>query len=343
MHQNTRRNFLRQSSLALGGAALFAHPRVRRVLGSSAPAESTHVRTAFSWIPAAEWGSWYLAEANGDFSANGIDSELLHGGPNTPAVSQIMAGGGAEIGLAADELELINSNAEGSDYVIMAASYQRSPFGYCWLAETPISEPADLVGKRIGGVQGDQIRIDAVFKINGLDADYEFVPMSFDPQPLLDGEMDLMTCYVTNQPVSMRMQGHDVTAVTFSDFGLTTYGDVIFASKKWLDDNRDTAVRYMRGLIAGAEALVADPESMIPIMMDNYGADAELDEEFETAANLEFIKLMQNDFTDANGLLAIDLDFVRDSVFPAYEAAGTADMPEIDELYDVTIAQDARA
>ena len=111
--QPTRRTFLRQSSLALGGAALLAQPRVRRVLTSSAPAESTHVRTAFSWIPAAEWGSWYLAEANGDFSANGIDSELLHGGPNTPAVSQIMAGGGAEIGLAADELELINSNAEG--------------------------------------------------------------------------------------------------------------------------------------------------------------------------------------------------------------------------------------
>ncbi len=52
---------------------------------------------------------------------------------------------------------------------------------------------------------------------------------------------------------------------------------------------------------------------------------------------------MQNDFTDANGLLAIDLDFVRDSVFPAYVAAGTTDLPDIDVLYDVTIAQDARA
>ena len=116
----------------------------------------------------------------------------------------------------------------------------------------------------------------------------------------------------------------------------------MFASKKWLDANRDVAVRYFRGLIAGADAIVADPDSMIPIMMENYGADAELDEEFETAANVEFIKLMQNDFTDANGLLAIDLDFVRDSVFPAYVAGGTA-VPDIDVLYDVTIAQDARA
>ena len=39
------------------------------------------MRTAFSWIPAAEWGSWYLAEANGDFSANGIDAELFTAAP----------------------------------------------------------------------------------------------------------------------------------------------------------------------------------------------------------------------------------------------------------------------
>ncbi len=343
MPQPTRRTFLQQSSLALGGLALLgARPRLVRGLVGTTPPPAAKVRTAFSWIPTSEWGSWYLAEAKGFFEQNGIDSELIHGGPNTPAVAQIMAGGGAEIGIAADELELINSNAEGSDYVIMAASYQRSPFGYCWLTETPISGPADLVGKRIGGVQGDQIRIDAVFKINGLDADYEFVPMSFDPQPLVDGEMDAMTCYVTNQPISLRMQGHDVTAVTFSDFGLTTYGDVIFASHAWLEKNRDVAVRYFRGLIAGADALVADPDSMIPIMIDNYGQDVELDEEFERAANVEYIKLMQSDFTDANGLLAIDLDFVRNSVYPAYQAAGTTDLPDIDTLFDTSIAIDAR-
>ena len=81
-------------------------------------------------------------------------------------------------------------------------------------------------------------------------------------------------------------------------------------------------MRYFRGLIAGADALVADPDSMIPIMMENYGADAELDEEFETEANVEYIKLMQNDFTDANGLLAIDLDFVRELGVPGLRGGG---------------------
>ena len=96
MHQPTRRTFLRQSSLALGGDRPVGPPAGTprpRQLGAG----REHPRAHRVQLDArGEWGSWYLAEANGDFSANGVDSELFHGGPNTPAVSQILAGGGAE-------------------------------------------------------------------------------------------------------------------------------------------------------------------------------------------------------------------------------------------------------
>jgi ABC-type nitrate/sulfonate/bicarbonate transport system substrate-binding protein len=366
----SRRHFINRSTHALGGIALLGtagqllaacggdddddtastQPSATTGAGAattvapatSAAGETVEVRTAFSWIPAAEWGNWYLGESMGFFKANNITSTLLHGGPNTPAVSQLVASGGAEIGLAADELEVIKANAEGSDYVILAASYQRSPFGYTWLAETPISGPADIVGKRIGGVQGDQIRIDAIFKINGLPVDYEFVPMSYDPQPLVDGEMDIITSYVTNQPIALGMQGVETKTATFSDWGFTTYGDVIFAPREWVAANRDAAVRYFRALIAGADANLADPAATIPVMMSTYGADAELDEAFETKANVEYVKLMESDYTKANGLLAIDLDFVTTKVYPAYEAAGETNLPDVASLFDLSVAQDAR-
>ena len=62
------------------------------------------MRTAFNWIPAPSGARGTSPRRTADSAANGIESELLHGGPNTPAVSQIIAGGGAEIGLASDEL-----------------------------------------------------------------------------------------------------------------------------------------------------------------------------------------------------------------------------------------------
>ena len=120
MEHTTRRQFINRSSRAAGGIALLgASSRFLLACGSdeddsaataatAGAAPPATVRSAFSWIPDVEWASWYMAESQGFFTANAIESTLLHGGPNTPAVSQVIAGGGAEIGLAADELELIN-------------------------------------------------------------------------------------------------------------------------------------------------------------------------------------------------------------------------------------------
>ncbi len=147
----------------------------------------------------------------------------------------MLAAGDADIGVASDELQLIQANKEGADFVILGAMYQRSPNGMVWLADTQIATAKDLVGKRLGLTTGDEIRVNAIFKINGLEPDYETVPMSFDPQPLIDGDADAITCYVTNQPIQLQLQGIANKSLPNSDFGLKAYGDVLFASKKYVD------------------------------------------------------------------------------------------------------------
>ena len=56
------------------------------------------MRTAFNWVPDVEWSAWYLADPNGLFAAHGVEVEFVHGGPNTPAVAQVVAAGQADIG-----------------------------------------------------------------------------------------------------------------------------------------------------------------------------------------------------------------------------------------------------
>jgi len=322
-------------------SASSAAPGTTAAAGTTPAEPLGTVGTQFSWVPDIEWAAWYLAEANGYFAARGVESVLGHGGPNTPAVVQVLASGEGNIGLSGDELEILKANQTGADYVAIAAMYQRSPFGYCWLTETEISTAEDLVGKRIGGVQGDQIRIDAVFEVNGLPVDYEFVPMSFDPQPLVDGEMDVITAYVTNQPVQLGLQGIDASAAPFSDFGLKSYGDVIFASRAYLDANRELVVAYLAGLLDGVDANRADPMEVIPILVEQYGADAEIDEEYAVAGNPAYIALMDSDFTEANGLLSIDPVYLENEVWPGLEAAGETDLPDVASFVDTTFLADA--
>ena len=301
------------------------------------------VGTQTNWVPDIEWAAWYLAEENGHFAKYNVTSKLAHGGPNTPAAVQLLAAGDGNVGISSGELDIIRANAEGSDYVIIAAMYQRNPLGLTWMKGTKINSAADLVGKRIGGPQGDNVTFEAVLKINKLPLDYTYVPMSFDPQPLVDGEMDVIISYVTNQPISLRLQGHEVEAKPYSDFGLPSYGDILFASKAWIADNRDLLVRYLAGLLLGVDDNRADPKAAIPLLVEKYGSDTEIDVDYATAAGPEYIKLMDSDFTDKNGLLSVDPDKMKNEVLPGLKAAGNTDLPTVDELLDVSIMKDAHA
>ncbi len=339
----SRRAFLSSSARVVGGLTLVSAVPLFSACGGGGGTVAGTVGSVFNWVPDIEWSAWYLAEEKGYFAERNVTSELIHGGPNTPAVVQVIAGGDGQVGLSASELDIIRANQEGSDYVVFAAMYQRNPLGYTWLATTEINSAEDLIGKRIGAPQGDQVQIEAVFKINDLPVDYVFVPMSFDPQPLVDGEMDVIVSYVTNQPIQLALAGHEVKSAPYSDFGLPSYGDILFASRAWIDENRDLLVQYTAALLSGVDDNRADPMEVIPILVEKYGADAEINEEYAVAANPAYIALMDSDFTDANGLLSVDPDKMGNEILPGLVAAGETELPTVDEFLDTSILKDAHA
>jgi ABC-type nitrate/sulfonate/bicarbonate transport system substrate-binding protein len=153
--------------------------------------------------------------------------------------------------------------------------------------------------------------------------------------------MDAIASYVTNQPIQLTLAGYDVTAKPYSDLGLPSYGDILFASKAWVDSNRELVVAYLAGLLEGAEANIADPTASLPILLESYGADAEIDEEYAAKANPEYIALMTGPFTEANGLLSVDPARMGDEVLPALETAGTTDLPSVEEFLDTSLLEEA--
>ncbi len=333
-HRITRRK-LTATLAAVATAGLLAACAAPAGTSESAVDDSP-VRFAVNWVADVEWASLYVGESEGYFEDEGVSIEIVHGGPNTPAVAQVLAAGQADIGIASDELQLIKANEEGADYVVIGAMYQQSPSSYTWLSSTDISTAEDLVGKRIGGIQGDQIRIDALFKINDLEPDYTFVPMSYDPQPLVDGEVDVITSYATNQPIQLRQAGTDVTDQTFSEFGLKAYGDVIFASRAYLEENEDKVIAALKALIAATEANMADPSIAVDLTVNEYAKDSGLDEAFATEANDGYISFIESDYTDANGILSVDPEYMENEVFAGYLAAGETDLPDVADFVDTS-------
>ena len=155
--------------------------------------------------------------------------------------------------------------------------------------------------------------------------------------------MDVIISYVTNQPIQLRLAGHEAEAKPYSDFGLPSYGDILIASKSWIDENRDLLVRYVAGLLGGVEDNRADPEGRHPDPGREVRERRRDQRGVRHRGQPGVHALMDSDFTEANGLLSVDPDKMENEVLPGLEAAGATDLPSVDELLDVTIVKDAHA
>jgi hypothetical protein len=95
-------------------------------------------------------------------------------------------------------------------------------------------------------------------------------------------------------------------------------------------------------LLAGVKANQANPEEVIPLLLDDYGKDAEVDEAYSRAGNPAYIALYESDFTKANGLLSIDPEFLETQVWKGYETAGETELPDVATFLDASVLADAQ-
>jgi ABC-type nitrate/sulfonate/bicarbonate transport system substrate-binding protein len=255
-------------------------------------------------------------------------------------VEAIVAGGKAGIGL--DQLQtVVDAVKKGTDFVVFAATYQKSPAGLMSLPRNPIRTASDIVGKRIGVQQGGKEFVDAVLKVNGLRVNYKEVPVGFDPQPLVEGACDGYVCFVTNQPLVLAQKGIAYIAVTWADMGLPTYSDVLFSSRDYVNKNQDVVTRFLRATIKGWEMNTKDPSIAPKLVANKYGADLGLNVDQQRAQNLAQIPLTQSELTKQKGMMWISTGEISGPIYKAFAATGRTDLPPVDRLVDLSILKDA--
>ena len=348
----SRRQFLMRSGV--GGVGLLLSPALLAACSNdsdstsptgsgatSAQAEPTDVRFRTNWIPSVDFAGWYVGDTKNYFTDEAIAIDILAAGYSSPESVQVLAGGKADVGLSTDVLTVSVSNSQGTDFVIWGARLQKSPFGLLSLADNPINTAQDMVGKILGGPEGDQVFLDAVLTINGLQAgDYTFVPMGFNPTPLVDGKVEGMTAYATNQPLFLDLDGIDNVMVLFADMGMPSYADMLFADRTYLQENHDLMVGFLKATIQGWEFTNASEANMkyaVNLTLDDYGG-AEAGQKFDQSllnakAN---VPLMQSDA----GLFSIDIDQLAGPMYDALRAAGQKNLPDPETIVDLSILDD---
>jgi len=341
----SRRRLLRNAGLAglgaVAGSALLAACGGDSAGPGAAPAGGTKIRVALGWITNVEFAGFWIAQDRGYYQREGLDVEFIPGGPNAPAPTATLAAGGADIAVPVALQQFLSAVTSGNDFVTFGTMFQNAPEAFLSLAKKPVRTAADLVDKTVLGQQGVQPFVEAAMKLAKVPVRYKFIPVGYDPSPLLDGQGDVYTCFATNQPIILEQKGlkagTDFVVTTYEQLGLPQYADLLCSSRGWLTTNRPALVKFMRATVRGWQDNAADPAVAAKLAVEKYGADLGLDLAQQTRENQLQTTFTQSPDTQAHGLMRIDPAVLGGPMYTAFAAAGVSPLPDVAKVVDTTV------
>jgi ABC-type nitrate/sulfonate/bicarbonate transport system substrate-binding protein len=335
-----RRNFLKTAATALAAAPLLSKIAIAEDLAK--------LRVQLGWIANVEYGAHWIAMENGLFSKNGLDVTVTPGGPNAPDPLTLVAAGSTDIGYTS-WLPFLDAVKLGNDYVLIGASMQSSPLGIISLAKKPILEAKDIIGSKILA-QGpaEQTAIEATLALKGLPPkNWTMVPAGFSPEPLVAGDGDGYTAFATNQTITLEGMGlvrdKDFFFRSFDELGFPSYAGLAFVKRDFLTAHRAELVKYVQALIRAMIINEGDPMLAPKLVIEKYGADYGLNIDQQIRQNQLQMPFFRPGGDPKYHLFTLDKQKMAGPMYAAAKATGRTDLPDIDKIADVSIADEAFA
>jgi ABC-type nitrate/sulfonate/bicarbonate transport system substrate-binding protein len=329
-----RRAFLRSAAgwtgaaVVLGGFGLTAcgddgDDADASASGGDSPGSSTPTALTYqlSWLPTVEHAGAYAAIDKGYYEDEGLDVTLTPGGPNVQVAANVV-GGQSLIGATGAD-NFANAIVEGAPLKVFAARLQRNAFCIVSLAESPISSPEEMIGKRIGVAQANTTPWQLFLGLNDIDeSEIEVVPVQFDPSPVANGEVDGQMVFYVNEPAQLEVTGVSTHSMLFADHGFALYGGCYAATTETIESQGDLLAAFLRAERLGWADALADPTYARDLTIEGLGADAGLDPEQQLLQAERMADLMTTDVTEENGLLHLGEDDIAANI-ETLAAAGT--------------------
>jgi ABC-type nitrate/sulfonate/bicarbonate transport system substrate-binding protein len=222
----------------------------------------------FGWLFDAHHLGFLVAQQKGFYDQEGVSVTLLPGGLDSSPTRSV-ATGAAQIGQISGPEQLISASKEGLPIVGIAAFHRSSPHALISLARKPIRKPADLRGKTVAVAYGDAAELyfrELLYRAKVDAKDVRLVPFRFDLTPLVSGQVDAITGFASDQPITLEKQGLQSVVMRYSDEGATGYGYMFIASRKALDSDEGAIRSFLRASRRGWEEVFARPEESLALV-----------------------------------------------------------------------------
>ena len=305
-----------------------------------APGSFGTINFQLSWIENDEFSGEYLAATRGYYTAQGFAAvNLLAGGPNVTQ-DAVVASGKAFSGISSPDITAAAIN-QGADLIIVGAQYQKNPFAIMSLASSPIHNPQEMIGKKIGVQSTNEAVWQSFLKANNIaPSKVHEVPVQFDPTPLTTHTVDGWFSFITNEPNLLKVKGFDTYTFLLNDYNYPLVSETYMVQKSALTGTtRDKLKAFLRAEIMGWHDSIADPAAGPHLAVTKYGKSLGLNEAEQTLESTAQNKLILTPETMTSGIFTIAPTSIADSIHTlglggiTIAASKLFDTSVIDEIY----------
>ncbi|MDE2441023.1 MAG: ABC transporter substrate-binding protein, partial [Betaproteobacteria bacterium] len=196
-----------------------------------------------NWKHQFQFAGYYAAIEKGYFRDAGFDVTLRELDEGGDPIDIVLAGK-ADFGVAASELAL--QRARGKPVVALAAIVQHSPL-ILLVNRRKVSSIDALEGSRIM-LAPHETELFAYLRREEV-RQYITVPHSFDTRDLVEGRVDAMSAYITDEPYLLRKAGFPYLLFSPSAVGINFYGDTLFTAEERVKASRERVQAFRSAAI----------------------------------------------------------------------------------------------
>ena len=222
------------------------------------------------WSHAFQFAGYYAAQAKGYYAAEGLDVAFREAGPKQLPLPTV-EGGEAEFGVS--DMEVFQAYQEGRPLVTLGVVFQHSPYVVIALRKSGITRPSDLAGRQVmfAGNQG-QMEIFAMLQSEGIQPGaMKAVPHSWNLDDLVTGKVDAISAYITDEPFTLEAKGAELNLIRPVDYGIDFYGDLLFTTRAFAENNPELTDRFRRASFRGWEYAMEHPAEIIDLILTLQG------------------------------------------------------------------------
>ena len=261
--------FHRRDVLKLGAAAAagFAGGSFLS-LGASAQAKPT-INLQLGWLLSGNQIGEVCAKAMGFYDAEGIDLKIQAGGPNIDGVA-VVASGRYETGQVSSSPSLMLAASQDIPIRCFATGAQEHPYTFFSLKKKPVREAKDLVGKKVGIQATGVILLKALLAKNNIpEKGVEIVTIGADMAPLLTGQVDVVTGWLTNT-TALKVLGPDRVDMRLWDNGVKLYALPYYATVDTIKTKQDLLAKFLSATGKGWAYAYANRDKAIELLVKEF-------------------------------------------------------------------------